>query len=413
MPDRPHPHPAGPANGLSLRLYGQIAAATFSRLIINTARRFPYPFATVLSRGMGVSLTAVTGLIAINQITAFLGIFFGPLADRFGYRMMMLGGLGMLAIGMAAGGFFPFYGVILVSLFLAGLGKSVFDPALQAYVGERVPYHRRGRIIGILEICWAGSTLVGIPAVALCIERLGWRAPFFLLGGLGMVGWLFLRRWLPADRPAAATDGGPSGMKAALNTIGRAWQLLLREKAAVGAVGFVFFVSAGNDALFVVYGAWLERSFGLSVLALGVGTGVIGAAELLGEMVTAGMSDRMGLVRSVAAGLFLNIVCCLLLPVIGHTLFWALFGLFLIFLTFEFTIVSAISLCTELVPGARATMMSVYFAAAGFGRVAGAFLGGPIWLSGGILATGITAAAAGAAGLAILLWGLNGWRHRG
>ena len=104
----------------------KISAVTLCRLVLNTTRRFAYPFAPALSRGMGVPLTAVTSIIAVNQSTAILGIFFGPLADRLGYRLMMLSGMGMLVLGMFTGGFLPFYGVVLASLFLAGLGKSVF-----------------------------------------------------------------------------------------------------------------------------------------------------------------------------------------------------------------------------------------------------------------------------------------------
>ena len=401
-----------PRESAASGLMPQVVAATFSRLLINTARRFPYPFAPVLSRGLNVPLTAVTGLIAVNQVTAFLGIFFGPLADRFGYRLMMLTGLGMLVVGMFAGGLLPFYGVVLISLLLAGLGKSVFDPAIQAYIGERVPFDRRGRVIGILEICWAGSTLVGIPLVALCIHRFGWRSPFFALGGLGLAAWLVLRRLLGKNHSdAGAEKRRKRSVSAGWNGMVAAWGRLKRSRAALGALGFAFFASAGNDCLFVVYGAWLEQAFGLSVLAIGVGTGVIGAAELLGEILMAWVGDRMGLPRAVAAGLALNILCCVVLPLIGFSLYPALFGLFLIFLTFEFTIVSALSLCTELVPEARATMMSAFLAAAGFGRVMGALMGGPVWMTGGIRATGLVAAGAGVLGLILLVRGLKGWQH--
>jgi hypothetical protein len=37
--------------------------------------------------------------------------------------------------------------VILLTFFLAGLAKTVFDPALQAYVGERVPFQKRGLVL--------------------------------------------------------------------------------------------------------------------------------------------------------------------------------------------------------------------------------------------------------------------------
>jgi len=81
-------------------LIWQIGVATLSRLFLNTARRFPYPFAPALSRGLGVPLTAVTRLIAANQITGISGLFFAPLGDRWRYRIMLLAGLGLLGIGL-------------------------------------------------------------------------------------------------------------------------------------------------------------------------------------------------------------------------------------------------------------------------------------------------------------------------
>jgi len=47
-----------------------------------------------------VPLTAITRLIAANQITGISGLFFAPLGDRWGYRVMLLAGLGLLGIGM-------------------------------------------------------------------------------------------------------------------------------------------------------------------------------------------------------------------------------------------------------------------------------------------------------------------------
>jgi predicted MFS family arabinose efflux permease len=85
--------------------------------------------------------------------------------------------------------------------------------------------------------------------------------------------------------------------------------------------------------------------------------------------------------------------------------------LFFIFLTFEFTIVSALSLCTELLPGLRATMMSGFLAAAGIGRVIGALMGGPIWLGGGIRMTGAVSAVMSGLGIACLMWGLKDWQR--
>ena len=383
----------------------QIGLAMSCRLILNSARRFAYPFAPALSRGLGVHLTAITSVIAINQATAILGIFFGPLADRLGYRFMMLAGMGVLAVGMMSGGLFPFYSVILIALFLAGLGKSIFDPAIQSYVGEHVPYHRRGLAIGTIEFSWAGSTLLGVPLIGLLIEHFGWRAPFYAMGGAAMLGLLALMVLIPKDRKNPVEN--PTNKR-----IRDAWRQLITNRSTLGAVGFAFFVSAANDNLFVVYGAWLERSFSLSVVALGIGTSIIGAAELGGEVLTATVADWLGLKKAVALGMSLCIVSYAFLPLLSQTLPFAMGGLFCIFLTYEFTIVSALSLCTELLPGMRATMMSGFLGAAGAGRVIGALIGGPIWLKGGIFITSLVSAAISIIGLLCLIWGLYDWRSR-
>ncbi len=383
----------------------KIFIATLCRVILNTSRRFAYPFAPVLSRGLGVELTAITSLIAANQATALFGLFFGPVSDRLGYRLMMLAAMAMLALGMFAGGFFPFYGVILVALFLSGVGKTIFDPTVQAYVSENVPFKRRGLVIGLMEYSWSASTLVGIPLIALLIDRFGWRAPFIVLGGLSLLGMIMLAMAIPRNDKKTGTHQ-------ASNSLWTAWRQLISQRAALGAIGFAFFVSAANDNLFVVYGAWLEKSFDLSIIAIGLSTGLIGLAELSGETLTAFFADRFGLKRTVFSALTLCLIGYGILPFLGLTLPMALGGLFFIFLTFEFAIVTSMSLFTELLPEYRATMMSGFFAAAGVGRIAGAMMGGHVWLAGGILSTGLVSASAIGLGLASLAWGLYGWRRQ-
>lgn len=391
-------------NTAKSRLVGEIMAAVLCRLVLNTARRFAYPFAPALSRGLGVPLTSITSLIAVNWATTVLAIFFGPLADRIGYRRLMVTGLLLLTVGMLAGGIFPNYAMVFVALFLAGLGKSIFDPALHAYVSGRVPYRRRGMVIGYLETAWAGSTLLGIPLIALLINNYGWRSPFFAMGLTGILGIAALFLLFQNGHRSKPTQASRIDYH-------RLFREILREKQALGAVGYIFFFSIAIDNLFVVYGAWLEQSFSIGLVALGLGTGAIGAAELIGELMTATLSDRIGLKRTVIGGVGVCIITYALLPYIARTLSLAYVALFIHFLVFEFTVVSSISLCTELMPGMRATFLSVIMAAAGIGRIIGALMGGPVWLAGGIFATAMVSAIISVLALLSLLIGLRHWRN--
>ncbi len=384
------------------RLVANIGLAALCRFILNTSRRFVYPFAPVLSRGLGVPLTAITSLIALNWATGIIAVLIGPVTDRLGYRLMMIVGMTMLAVGLLVSGIIPVYGVVLVALFLAALGKAVFDPAVQAYISEQVPYRRRGLAIGFLEYSWAGSALLGIPALALVIDRFGWRSPFFLMGVLALLGIFALMALIPPAKRDAVQPASKINPK-------QAWQGVMGEKTARGALIFIFLVSMANDNLFVVYGAWLENSFGLSIVALGLGTSAIGLAELAGETLTATLADRFGLKRSVVTSLIICIIFYVILPFVAQTINMAFFSLFLIFVAFEFMIVASVSMATELLTETRATMMASYMGAAGLGRVVGALIGGPVWLMGGITATGFVSALISSLALGALLWGLRGW----
>lgn len=394
----------GPAAARGLA--SSLGAAIFSRFILNTARRFAYPFAPVLSRGLGVPLTAITSLIAVNQFSAVLGVGFGPLADRWGYRNMMAAGLGILGVGMLAAAVLPFYGVVMTALLLAGFGKTLFDPALQGFVGQRVPFERRGLVVGLVETSWAASTLVGVPLIALLIERFGWRAPFLALGVAGVMGAILLWVLLPA--PRGRNDAAGAAKRIGLLT---ALLGLFKDRAAAGFLAYAFLVSLANDVVFVTYSTWLEGRFSLGVVALGIGTSIIGIAELGGEGLTALFADRFGLRRMVLIGGCFSILSYLVLPMLGSTLALALGGLFFVFISFEVTLVTSLSLCTEILPAQRATMVAGFFAAAGIGRVVGAFLGGYLWGWGGMPVAGMVAGASAALGMVCIFMGLRHWRR--
>lgn len=381
----------------------RVVAITVSRLLLNTSKRFVYTFAPALSRFLGVPLTSVTSLIAINQGTSVLGVVIAPMGDRLGYKLLMLAGLTSLTIGMFAAGFIPIYATLVITVMLAGLGKNVFDPAIQAYVGIRVPYERRGMVIGILELAWAGSTVIGIPIAGILIEKTGWQNTFIYFGAASLFCLILILFIVPKDRGLQGED------LQAPRTLA-IWKTLLKSRPAVGMMVFFFFIGIANDTIFVVYASWLETSFHLSVVALGIGTSVIGAAEIVGEIATALFSDKLGLKKAVIIGVSMSAASFLILPFMDIDLSWALGGLFLVFVTFEYMIVSALSLTTEIAPAARATMMSCVFASSGIGRVIGALLGGPVWLYGGLPAISFIAALFTILALISLLAGLKQWQ---
>ena len=58
--------------------------------------------------------------------------------------------------------------------------------------------------------------------------------------------------------------------------------------------------SAGNELVNLIFGVWLEDSFGLQIAALAGASAVIGFSELGGESLAALLTDRIGKPRALA-----------------------------------------------------------------------------------------------------------------
>ncbi len=362
----------------------QIVVFTLVRTALNTAHRMVYPFLPTFARGLGVDLQAVALGVTARSALGLLGPVFGLLADRRGRRAAMLAGLLCFTVGMALVALWPGYPTLFAALLLGSASKLFFDPAMQAYIGDRVHYTRRGLALALTEVSWSGAFLIGVPFIGWLIDRTGtWRAPFPLLAAAGLVGMLLVARAVPSDQPQP-TQRPP---------LAQGLRLVWAARAARAGLALGFLISMGNELIGIVYGAWMEDAFGLKVTALGATAIVIGIAELLGEGGVAGFVDRVGKRRAVIGGVALNAAAGLLLPLLGEIgVGGALVGLFWFYLTFEFAMVSSIPLMTELVPGARATLMAANVTAFAAGRMIGALVG-PLLFTVGLLANGIACAA--------------------
>jgi predicted MFS family arabinose efflux permease len=175
------------------------------------------------------------------------------------------------------------------------------------------------------------------------------------------------------------------------------------------ALAVPFLLVLANENVFVVYGTWLETQFGLTVTALGIASLVISVAELIGEGAAAGLVDRLGKRRAVLGGLLLSVLSYLLLPRLAGVLGTALVGVFLMFLTFEFSIVGLLPLVSELAPEARGAVLALNVAVMSLGRLISSLLAPRLWAAGGLPLNALVSAGAVLVA-ALILW--RGVRER-
>jgi predicted MFS family arabinose efflux permease len=156
-------------------------------LLINAQFRLVYPFLPAIARGLGVPLETAALLVAFRAALGAISPLFGLLADRIGRKPLMVTGVTALVLGAAVVASGQRFGVVLLGFGLLGIAQSAYDPAMQAHVSDAVPQERRGRALGIVELSWAGSWLIGVPVAGFLMARWGWQAPFVVVAVLGLL----------------------------------------------------------------------------------------------------------------------------------------------------------------------------------------------------------------------------------
>lgn len=353
------------------------------RLVGNTAYRFLYPFLPVVARGLGVSITEVGFIVSATS----LGGVATPFATRLAAernRRLAAGALALFTVGLviaAAGGS---YVAALVGFTLVGVAKPTYDVAIQSYLSARTSYDRRARVLAILELTWAGALLIGAPIAAWLIDRGSWTTPLWGLAALGALSLLFLPTVVERDVPVPVGVRSPT------------------PRGGVPLLVVMGLFSFGAEVTFVAYGAWLEQDFGLTVLALGGVSTLIGTAELVGSGAVVAFVDRIGKRRAVAIGLVVAAAGFVALPSTTGLLA-GLAALAVGILGFEFTIVSAIPLASEIHPEARSRYLSFMVLAVTVSRAAAAALGPYLFTVTAIGANAYLSAAMNLGALAVLL----------
>lgn len=360
----------------------QVGVLTLARFCLNTSLRIVYPFAPAFARGLGVPVTLIYSFISLRNLLSLLSPVLAPLPERYGRRIVMSLGVALFGVVALLAAVLPAVWTLALVIILTGLIKVIFDPAMQSYLGDVVPYAQRGRALAVTEFGWSGAYLIGAPLTGWLIAGQGWPAPYFWLGAGGLLTAFLLWRTLPSARRHGSQT----------ITLSYTWQMLRRYPVIWAAALYMALTLVAQEVLFIVYGDWMEGTFNLSLTSLGLATMLIGAAEMTGEAAAGWSVDRFGKRPVVILAGLLNAGIYLLIPFAGRDLTLALVTLFFLFLTFELAVVGAIPLLTELVPSARTAVMAMSLGAMAAGRTIGSLIGPILWARLGIAGNAILAA---------------------
>ncbi|MGB0575348.1 MAG: MFS transporter [Alphaproteobacteria bacterium] len=136
---------------------------------------------------LDVSYAALGGIVSAFAATTALGqIPAGVLVDRFGARLILIAGMGVMSLCVLFAGFCTGYWDLLLLFAVAGIGNSVFHPADFSILAAKLDNSIFGRAVSIHSFMgylgWAGASLVMLPLAHLT----DWRTALSIVGIVGV-----------------------------------------------------------------------------------------------------------------------------------------------------------------------------------------------------------------------------------
>jgi MFS transporter, DHA1 family, inner membrane transport protein len=362
---------------------GRLIALVASRFVLNAIFRVAYPLVPFIATRFGVPVREATWIVTIQVLFGLFSPLGGWLGDRIGYRTTMLYGLGLSLIGTLGVAASPSLLLLIVAYSACGMGVSLYQPAVQAYVSALTSYEERGRAVGLIEMAWAIAGIGAVPVIAWLVQnRQGLVEAFLILSVLVAASILVTIFVLPTEAASVRSDqaSSPSFIKIA------------SDPSVLGMFTFVFLTLCGWEVLYIVQAPWVTERFNASLTDLGTAALVFGVGEMIGSLGSALLTDRMGKRR--AATLSFAIAALLFLAQPFVSVNWlsylACYMLFAIFV--EFGIVASLTFATTISTVGRATVMALIVTALQVSRAIGSQVGVPVLNASSLLVNCLIAA---------------------
>ena len=143
------------------------------------------PLFPLMQAELGVSYAALGLLVTLlNIATGSLQIVAGAVADRYGAKHLLIGGLALMGVSIAAIGVVETYWAMAFLMLLAGVGNSVFHPADYVILNASVDPSRLGRAFGIHTFSGNFGFAAAPPVMLAFASAFGWRGALIAAGAL-------------------------------------------------------------------------------------------------------------------------------------------------------------------------------------------------------------------------------------
>ena len=273
------------------------------------------PLGDGLMKSLAIGPAQFSLVVSAYAFSAGLaGLLAAGFADRFDRKRLLLFFYAGFAVGTLGCALANSYWLLLLARLVAGLFGGVIGAIVLTIVTDEFGEGQRGRVMGLVQLAFAASQVLGIPLSLWLSSRWNWHAPFVLVVGLALLTGAGVLRWL---RPLK----GHLALQVRIKALQHLWHTL-RQPAYQLGLFTTLLLTVGGGMLAPFSSAFLINNVRLTQAQLPLLYLLTGLSSLLVVPLVGQLSDRVSRVKLFAAGSVLAVGAVLAYTRLGPAPFW-------------------------------------------------------------------------------------------
>ena len=328
------------------------------------------PLLAIVAQSFQTSEHSVGLIPMLTQIGYAIGIFLlVPLGDLVERRRLILTMLVATAFALGVAAVSPNFTWLVGASLAIGM-TTIVSQLIVPFAANLASPQTRGKVVGMVMSGLLIGILLARTVSGFVGANFGWRSMYWIASVLMILLALALSKLLPKSQPTLRVPY----LKLMQSLFELIRQPVLQEASLAGAMSFAAFSAFWSTLVFLLaqppyhYGSEVAGLFGL--------VGVVGAAAapLVGKL-----ADRRSPKLTVALGLTITTISFLVFWWQGHQLVGLIFGVILLDLGVQTTMVSNQARIYSLPPEAHSRLNALYIMFYFLGGALGSFLGAYGW----------------------------------
>ena len=231
--------------------------------------------------GLGVDEPTAGHVISAYALGVVVGApVLAVLGARMARRTLLIGLMGLFALGNGLSALAPTYGSMLVFRFLSGVPHGAYFGVAALVAASLVPPERRTQAVARVLMGLTIATVIGVPFAKTLSLALGWRSTFAVVSGLAVLTMVLVTLLAPKDRPQPGASP--------LRELGALKRMQVWLTLGTGAIGF-----GGMFAVYAYLASTLRAVTGVGPEVAPIVFAVFGGGLTVGNLAGAWAADRM------------------------------------------------------------------------------------------------------------------------